>query len=209
MIGFIAAGKSAWIRGWRQEAIPARTLTVCDTALCYALIYTPPEYSLIMPAGSIITNAEDFVAVVLKILETARHETAFIFSPSLLSFAGTYDSAEHAKRFIENGGVVRGIVPISLANIEAARLRLDIGEDLRHSDEVHEFLMFVGDRRYSISAINIGIDDFTGGTPFTAFWSESLPYAEYLLASFENAWSRAIPAERRIQELLEHKEGQL
>ncbi|MGZ4902884.1 MAG: hypothetical protein ACXV5T_06505 [Halobacteriota archaeon] len=47
--------------------------------------------------------------------------------------------------------------------------------------------MFVADRRQSISAINIGIDEFALDTPVTAFWSDDRTYAEYLLASFENA----------------------
>ncbi len=86
-------------------------------------------------------------------------------------------------------------------------MSLKNGEDVRHSDEVHELFMYIGDRQQSISAINIGIDEYTLGTPVTAFWSEDPTYAEYLLASFENVWSRAVPAEERIQEL-EQETGQ-
>jgi len=159
-----------------------------------------------MPSGTVVNSAEDTVAVILEILESAHHEIEFLSSPFFLSFAGTYDTMKSAKHFIENGGVVRGIVPISRENIEGVRMRLDIGEDLRHSDQIQELFMFVGDRKYSISAINIGIQEYTRDTPLTAFWSESPTYAEYLLASFENAWPEAVPAAERIQELLEHME---
>jgi hypothetical protein len=41
---------------------------------------------------------------------------------------------QSTKLFIQNGGMVKGIVSISRVNIERAWMQLDIGEDLRHSD---------------------------------------------------------------------------
>jgi hypothetical protein len=99
----------------------------------------------------------------------------------------------------------RGVVQISPANITEIQMFLDAGEDIRHSDEVHEVFMFVGDKQQSISSLNIGVKEFTIDTPVTAFWSEDPAYAEYLLTSFEKVWSEAVPAEERIQELLEKR----
>ncbi len=86
---------------------------------------------------------------------------------------------------------------------------LESGENIRHSDKVHEFFMFVGDRQQSISTINVGIREYTRDTPVIAFWSEDLTYAEYLLAFFERAWTEAVPAEERIRELSEQGAGPL
>jgi hypothetical protein len=88
-------------------------------------------------------------------------------------------------------------------NVERVRKRLDFGEDLRHSDRFHEVFLCIGDKQQSISAINLGVQEYTLDTPVTAFWSDSPAYAEYLLTSFENVWSEAVPAEVRIKELLE------
>ncbi len=158
-----------------------------------------------MPAGTVINGVKDFVAAALEIFDKAQHEIIFLVPPSILSLAGTYDTVQRAKRFIDNGGVVRGVMSISPANVEEMRTRLDIGEDLRHSDEAQELFMFVGDEHYSVSAINISIDDYTLDTPVTAFWSDDPTYAEYLLASFENVWSKTAPAEERIQQLLKQR----
>lgn len=155
-----------------------------------------------MPAGSVIKSVKDAIAVVLGIFESAENEVVFLTPPSFVSLAGSYGTIEGAKRFRQNGGVLRGIIPISRANIEAAQMRLDIGEDLRHSDQFHEIFMIVGDKQQSLSAINLGVREYTLDTPITAFWSESSSYAEYLLTSFEKEWSEAVPAEERIQELL-------
>ncbi len=162
-----------------------------------------------MPARIVINGVEDFIAMSLQILETAQHEVLFLYPPSLLSIAGTRDTVEHVKRFIERGGVVRGITTVSPANIEETRMRLDVGEDLRHSDAVHELFMFVGDRQHSVSATNVGVEEFALDTPITAFWSDDPTYAEYLLASFENAWANAITAQERIQELLGQGAGRV
>ncbi len=156
-----------------------------------------------MPTGTVINGIEDFIAIALKILQEAQHELVFLIPPSLLSLTSVYDTVERSKRFIRSGGVVRGIIPISRANTEEMWKRLGVGEDLRHSGKVHELFMFIGDRQQSISAVNVGVNEFALGTPITAFWSEDPTYAEYLLTAFEVAWTQAVPAEERIQELLE------
>jgi hypothetical protein len=161
-----------------------------------------------MPSGTVITSIKDTIAVVLAIFESAKHEIVFLTPPSLVSLAGTYGTMERAKLFIQNGGVLRAIIPISRDNVEGARMRLDFGEHLRHNDQFHETFMFVGDKQQSISAMNIGVREYTLDTPITAFWSDNPAYAEYLLTSFESVWSEAIPAEERIQELLKQGPSQ-
>jgi|GEM_PF-3881307 len=61
--------------------------------------------------GTVVNGVRDAVAVILEIIESAQHEIEFLSAPSFLSFAGTYATVESAKHFIENGGVIRGIVP--------------------------------------------------------------------------------------------------
>ncbi len=155
----------------------------------------------VMPAGIVINSVEDFIAMSLQILDTAEREALFLYPPSLLSLAGTCDTVEHVKRFVERGGVVRGITTVSPANIEETRMRLDAGEDLRHSNTAHEVFMFVGDRQHSVSVTNVGVEEFTLDTPITAFWSDDPTYAAYLLVLFETAWKNAIPADQRLHEL--------
>ena len=154
-----------------------------------------------MPAGRVINTVKDAIAVILSIFETTKHEILYITPYSFMGLAANYASMQSAERFIQNGGVVRGIIPISRDNVEGVQKRLDIGYNLRHR-EFHEIFMIVGDKQQSISAINIGVREYTLDTPITAFWSESPAYTEYLRTSFENAWSEAIPAEERIKELL-------
>jgi len=157
-----------------------------------------------MTSGRTVSSVQDALTIALQMLESAKEEVVWIAPSSLLSLCMLYGSVEKTKTFIQNGGVSRGIVPVSQANIKNIEICLDSGDDVRHADEMQEFLMFVVDSRRSISAINIGIDEFTFDTPVVAFWSDDPTYAEYLLASFENAWSQAIPAAQRMRDLLEH-----
>jgi len=156
-----------------------------------------------MPAGTVFNSVEDTVAAALWIFGSAEHEIVYLVPPSMLSLAGTLDTVESAKRFIQRGGIMRGITSVSRVNVEEARMRLGIGEDLRHSDHPHKIFLFVGDQRYSVSSMNVGTDEYTLATPFVALWSEDPIYAAYLLASFESAWAQAVPAASRIQELME------
>ncbi|MGZ4881261.1 MAG: hypothetical protein ACXV7G_09360 [Halobacteriota archaeon] len=154
-----------------------------------------------MPSGFIIHNVKDALATALGILESEQKEVAWLIPPSVHSLATTLGFFEAMRTFVKQGGVSRGIVSVSRKNINEIRMSVESGEDIRHSDAVHELFMFVGDKQHSISAINVGVEEYTLDTPVVAFWSESPTYAEYLLASFESAWSDAIPAEKRIQEL--------
>ncbi len=155
-----------------------------------------------MPVRTTIDNLKDALAVVVEIMESAQNELIFLVPPSIFSqAAASCDSVSRAKRFMQNGGVMRGITTVSRVNREETRMRLQMGEDLRHSDLTYEFFMIVGDKQHSLSTVNIGVSEYTLDTPISAFWNDDPIYAEFLLASFENAWSRAAPAAQRIREL--------
>ncbi len=155
-----------------------------------------------MSPGFIVKGVKDALAAASQILESAHEEVVWLVPPSMLPISMSYGFVEKTKSFVQNGGVLRGITTISHANLSGARTRLNIGEDLRHSDQPYEFFLVVGDKQHSISAINIGVYDFTLDTPVVAFRSDDHACAEYLLASFENAWVQAVPAEERIKELI-------
>ena len=157
-----------------------------------------------MAFGVVINSIQDVLAVASQILESAKDEIFWLVPPSLLSLSIHYGFTEKTRAFIQRGGASRGIVPLLHTNVGEVWTSLDIGEDVRHAGGVHEIYMLVADRQHSISAINIGTDEFAFDTPVTAFWSDDPTYAEYLLASFENAWSQAVPAKERMQELLTH-----
>ncbi len=154
-----------------------------------------------MPSGFIIHNVKDALAAALGILESEQKEVAWLVPPSVHSLSMTHGLFEAMKTFVQKGGVSRGIVFVSRENMDEIRMCVASGEDVRHSNAIHELFMYVGDKQTSVSAINIGVEEYTLDTPVTAFWSESQTYAEYLLTSFESAWSRALPAEQRIEEL--------
>jgi len=156
-----------------------------------------------MPTELVVTGVKDALAVGLEIVESAKEQLVWLIPPSILSLWISQGFAEKTIAFIRNGGVSRGIVQISRANVRDVEICLEGGEDVRHSHDGRGLFFVVGDGWQSISAINIGISDFALDTPATAFWSDNPTYAQYLLDSFEQAWSQAVPAAERMQELSE------
>jgi hypothetical protein len=154
-----------------------------------------------MPRGFIINGVKDALAAALGILESEQKEVAWLVPPSVHSLATTLGFFEAMRAFVKRGGVSRGIVALSRENVHEIRMSVESGEDIRHSDAVHEVFMYVGDKQKSVSALNIGVVKYTLDTPVAAFWSEDPKYAEFLLAAFETAWAQAIPAKERIEEL--------
>ncbi|MDD1720863.1 MAG: hypothetical protein LUP95_02650, partial [Euryarchaeota archaeon] len=103
---------------------------------------------------------------------------------------------------------VRGISDISYTDIAAAKSTLNIGTDLRHFDNYFGIYFAVVDHKYCVSSINVAIKRISLNEPISLLWTDDPMNAEYLMATFEMLWKQAVPAEERIQELLEHSEGQ-
>ncbi len=154
-----------------------------------------------MASGLVINSVQDVLAIALRVLESAHEEVVWLVPSSIHSLSMTHGFFERTRAFVERGGVSRGIVPISYGNIEEIQMSVQSGENIRHSDEPCEVFMYVADKQESVSSINIGVTEVTPDTPISAFWSDDPVYAEYLLTSFEAAWSQAVPAEEQIQEL--------
>ncbi len=154
-----------------------------------------------MASGVIIHNVNDALAAALEILESAQEEIVWLSPASLHSLSMTHGFYEKTRAFVELGGVARGVVPISRGNVEEIRMSVQNGEHIRHSDEAQEVFMYIGDKRQSVSSVNVGVSDYALDTTGFAFRSEDPSYAEYLLVSFETAWAKAIPAAQRIEEL--------
>jgi hypothetical protein len=101
---------------------------------------------------------------------------------------------------IEKGGRVRGITKISGASLDIVRKLLNNGEELRHIDQYQGAFMLVGDKKESISSINVNAE-FALDDPIVAFWTDDQAYADFLTATFEVAWNEAVDAEKRVREL--------
>ncbi|MGZ4910803.1 MAG: hypothetical protein ACXVI1_08640, partial [Halobacteriota archaeon] len=71
-----------------------------------------------MPSGTVIRNVKDVIAVILSIFESAKNEVVFITPDSVMNLAGNYQTMRSAELFIQNGGAIRGIVPILRDNVE-------------------------------------------------------------------------------------------
>ena len=158
-----------------------------------------------MTIGKIVKNVKDVLAISSNIIESAENEVLWLVPPVMLFYASTYGLNEQEKLFLQKGGRVRGIADISYPYIDAVRERLDFGEEVRHYGQYEGMIFLIGDKRESVSSLNIepGLLLFDG--PATAFWTDDPTYTEYLVSTFETAWGQAMPAAQRIEELL--KEG--
>ena len=89
-----------------------------DFAVLRAYIYAHAVYSSVMsPGGSIVNSLDEAVAAIAEIFKSTKHEIVFIVPPSVFSIFGTsFNTVQNAKRFVQTGGVMRGVTTISRAN---------------------------------------------------------------------------------------------
>jgi hypothetical protein len=72
---------------------------------------------------------------------------------------------------------------------------------VRHNGEGFSYNVF--DKKISTSAINANLTRFSPDEPLIALHTTDRTYARYLVSTFELLWKQSIPAEKRIQELLQ------
>jgi hypothetical protein len=149
----------------------------------------------------IIESVKDALAVGFNIIESAKNEIAWLLPPEMLIFATQYGLTDKSKMLIEKGGRVQGITQISHTYGDVVRELVDIGEKVRHVDQYQGTFMLVGDKKESISSINLNVEDLSLDDPIVAFWTDDQAYVDYLIAAFEATWNQAVDAEKRLREL--------
>ena len=154
-----------------------------------------------MASGTIIESVKDAIAVASTIMESAEKEILWLLPPAMLVFGAQYGLDEKSKMLIEKGGRVRGITKISGTSLDVTRRLMDNGEEVRHIDQYQGAFMLVGDKKESISSINVNMVDVSLDDPLVAFWTDDQAYADFLIATFETAWNEAVDAEKRAREL--------
>jgi sugar-specific transcriptional regulator TrmB len=149
----------------------------------------------------IIKSVKELVGVAIPLLDSMKEEW-FAAAPALaIVVASLFGITDALAAFIQRGGTVKNLVDISYPVIDHVRELLNIGSEVRHIDE-HGVMFTVSDGKYSLTAIHIA-ESASLNAPLTVLYSDDPVYARYLRATFEMLWKQAIPAEERIQELLE------
>ena len=154
-----------------------------------------------MTSGTIIETVKDAIAVASTIIESAEKEVCWLVPAPLLVLADQFNLNDKSRVLIQKGGQERGITEISPLYVVAASALIDVGVDIRHVERYGGTFMVVGDRRQSISSMDINAQDLSLDDNIVAFWTENPDYTAYLLSSFESTWAEATNAQKRIEEL--------
>src|SRR5665647_2095250 len=150
-----------------------------------------------------LKNIRQIVSAALPILSSLEQEFLWIAPIEGLQLASMFGINDVVRELSERGGKTRGITDITYSSIPLVQEVSDIGEDVRHFGGYRGMYYAVFDRRYCISAINIDVKHMKLAEPATMLYADDAVYGEYLSTTFELVWKQSVPAEQRIQELLE------
>jgi sugar-specific transcriptional regulator TrmB len=156
----------------------------------------------------VLKTIKEIVSVATPVIEATQKEFLWIVPESGLVSASLWFN-EAAKGIIQRGGNARGITDISYSAIPLVQEVIDIGEEVRHFGGYRGAYYGVFDRTHCISAINIEIASHRLDEPATMLYTDDSAFAKYLVSTFEILWKQAIPAEERIQELLDQGPPQI
>jgi hypothetical protein len=154
-----------------------------------------------MSGKVVIESVTDGLAVASNVVESATNEIVWLLPPEMLIFSDQFGIAEKCKTLIENGGRVRGITQITGIYRDVIQKRIDYGEEIRHVDRYQGAFMLVGDKKESISAIYLDLEELSLDDELRAFWTDNEAYADYLMSTFEFEWNNAVDVNKKLLEL--------
>ncbi len=149
----------------------------------------------------IIKSVKELVAATIPLLDSMQEEWLVVVPGLATVVASLFGVNDAAAALIQRGGNVRTLVDISYPIIDNVQELLNIGEEVRHTDQ-RGVMFVVFDRKYSMTNINPP-GSASLNAPMAALWTDDPVYALYLASTFEILWERSVPAEERIQELLD------
>ncbi|HYC20614.1 MAG TPA: helix-turn-helix domain-containing protein [Candidatus Bathyarchaeia archaeon] len=149
----------------------------------------------------IIKSVKELVAAAIPLLDSMKEEWLVAVPGIATVIASLFGINDAAAALIQRGGKVRTIIDVSYPVIDNVRELLQIGEDVRHIDQQGiSFVVF--DRKQSITGLSVP-ERVSLSAPMSGLWTDNPTYAAYLVITFEMLWEQSVPAEERIQELLE------
>jgi sugar-specific transcriptional regulator TrmB len=149
----------------------------------------------------IIKSVKELVAATIPLLDSMQEEWLVVVPGLATVVASLFGVNDAAAALIQRGGKVRTLLDISYPIIDNVQELLNIGEEVRHTNQ-QGVLFVVFDRKHSMTNINPP-GSASLNAPMAALWTDDPMYSLYLASTFEMLWEQSVPAEQRIQELLE------
>ncbi len=156
----------------------------------------------------VLKSVREVVSAGLPIIQTAEKEILWIAPREGMIVASRFGIFDVLREVIRRGVQCRGITDITLSTLPFVQEALDIGEQVRHYTDYRGLFYNVFDGVHCLSAININMKRCTLDEPISMLLSNDAVYASYLASTFELLWKQALPAERRIQELVKQSPPQ-
>jgi sugar-specific transcriptional regulator TrmB len=150
-----------------------------------------------------LKNIKEIVSTAIPLLLSVEQEFLWISPKEGLQLASVFGVNDVVKELTERGGKTRGITDITYSVIPFVQEVLDIGEDVRHLGSYRGVYYAVIDRKHCISAINIDVKHVRLAEPAIMLYAEDGVFGDYLGSTFDLLWEQSVPAEQKIQELLE------
>ena len=162
--------------------------------------FQPPDE---VTTFKIIKSVKELVVVLLPVVRSMKEDWVMVVPESAVVIASQFGINQAAYEFIARGGRVRVILyDISYPIIETVQEMIENGEEVRYLDQ-RGIMFTIFDRTACMSGINVDMVHISLDQQMAALWTNDHAYAQYLTSTFEILWKQAVPAEERIQQLLE------
>ncbi len=150
-----------------------------------------------------LKNIKELVSFAGSIATACKNEVLIVTPLEVIAVASQFGIIDEVKKLIERGATFRMLTDISYSGVEFIKEALAIGEEICHLDGYRGVYFSTIDRKMCFNGINLDIRHLSLSEPIAIMYTDDPTYADYLAYTFELLWQQSVPAEERIQELLE------
>jgi sugar-specific transcriptional regulator TrmB len=151
----------------------------------------------------IVKSVKELLSIAVPVAATCHEEIILVSPFEVIEVALLFGMLEEVKKIIGRGASFRTLTDVPYSGIEGIKAKLAVGEEIRHFGGYRGMYFCALDRKYCLHGINLDLKHMSLSEPIALLYTDDPKYAEYLAASFEMLWQQAIPAQQRIEELLE------
>jgi sugar-specific transcriptional regulator TrmB len=151
----------------------------------------------------IIKSIKELVGIANALTTACENEVILVSPEEVIAVASLFGILDEIAKLIERGASFRMLTDVSYSAIEFVKEALGIGEEVRHLDGYRGVYFAVLDRKTCLHGINLNIKHLSLTQPIAMLYTDDPTYADYLIGTFEGLWEQSVPAEERIQELLQ------
>ncbi len=152
---------------------------------------------------NVVRGRSEVMRGVSRLAQSATRSIVSIVVADMVLFMERWGVIDDYVTALQRPVSIRLITEVTAHNVDIIQQMVESGVEIRHCDNYNGIVFTICDSQESMVAIDFDLRRHQSRDQRTSsFWCNSADYAKRLTALFDDFWKRSVPAQERIQQLL-------